>query len=70
MTIRWNQVKDYGATLADRGKFRSVVPYRQDQEERKRATERAGEGEPTYIHSHTYPLPVRPEQRPDPASIS
>ena len=55
VTIRREQVKDYRAVLADRGKYRSVVAHWQDQEGGKRVSERAGEGEPVFVLRHTYP---------------
>ena len=55
VTIRRDQVKDYRAILADRGKYRSVEAHWQDQEEGKRASEHAGEGEPVFVLRHTYP---------------
>ena len=44
VTIRRDQVKEYRAVLADRGRHRSVVAHWQDQEEGKRASERGGRG--------------------------
>ena len=55
VTIRRDQVKDYRAVLADRGRYRSVVAYWQDQEGGKRESERVGEGEPVFVLRHTYP---------------
>ena len=57
VTIRREQVKDYRAVLADRGRYRSVVAYWQDQEAGKRISERAGEGEPVFVLRHTYATP-------------
>ena len=55
VTIRRDQVKDYRAVLADRGRYRAVVAHWQDQEEGKQASERVGEGEPVFVLRHTYP---------------
>ena len=55
VTIQREQVRDYRAVLADRGRYRSVVAYWQDQDGGKRKSERVGEGEPTFVLRHTYP---------------
>ena len=55
VTIRRDQVTDYRATLADRGKYRSVEAHWQDREQGKQATQRAGEGKPVLTLRHTYP---------------
>ncbi|MDE2667566.1 MAG: contractile injection system protein, VgrG/Pvc8 family [Acidobacteriota bacterium] len=54
VTIRPDQVKEYRATLSDRGKYRSVEAHWQDQEEGEQVTERAGKGEPVFVLRHTY----------------
>ena len=55
VTIRRDQVKDYCAVLADRGRYRSVVAHWQNLEKGKQATERAGEGEPVFTLRQNYP---------------
>ena len=55
VTIRPDQVKEYRATLSDRGRYRSVEAHWQDQDEGKQLTERAGAGEPVFVLRHTYP---------------
>ena len=55
VTIKRDQVKDYRAVLADRGRYRSVVAHWQDQEEGQQVSERAGEGEPVFTLRQTYP---------------
>ena len=70
VTIQRDQTKDYRATLADRGKYRSVEAHWQDQEEGKRVSERVGEGDrcsSCAIHTRT---PSRPGSRPSPAWTS